>query len=283
MSVAYFNGKFVGSNDPVVPIDERGHQFGDGVYEVIRIYNNKPFMLEEHLDRLYMSAEAIALAFDQSRESFKEIIFQLIERSGLDNLDVYLQITRGLAPRNHLFPDAPVSISMTAKPFRSIPAEFRERGAKAILHPDERWMNCYIKSLNLLPNLLAKQEAHKAGCLEAILHRDGKLTEGTSSNVFVIKDSRIRTTPLSRHILAGITRMAVQRIAQAAAIPFEERHVAIEELYEADEVFITSTTSEVMPIVQVGEKLIGDGQPGQLTRLLQRHFQALTTAVTADA
>lgn len=284
MSVAYFNGTFVDSNDPLVPIDERGHQFGDGVYELIRIYNSKPFMLEEHLDRLYMSAKAIALPFDQERESFKEIIFQLIERSGLDNLDVYMQITRGMAPRNHLFPDAPVSISMTAKPFRSIPPELREKGAKAILHPDERWMNCYIKSLNLLPNILAKQEAHKAGCLEAILHRDGKLTEGTSTNVYVIKDSRIQTTPLSRHILAGITRMAVQKIAMEAAIPFEEKHVDIEELYEADEVFITSTTNEVMPIVQVGDKLIGDGQPGPMTRLLQRHFQELTTTtVSADA
>lgn len=277
MSIAYFNGRFVDSVDPVVPIDERGHQFGDGVYEVIRIYNKKPFMLDEHLDRLYMSAEAIALPFRQERESFQAIIHQLIEKSGLDNLDVYLQITRGMAPRNHLFPDCPVSVSMTAKPFRSIPAELREKGAKAILHPDERWANCYIKSLNLLPNILAKQKAHEQGCLEAILFRDGSITEGTSSNVFVIKDSCLYTTPLSRHILAGITRMAVQQIAAEAALTFTEKHVTLEELAEADEVFITSTTSEIMPVVQVEEKIIGAGQPGPITRLLQEKYTVRTS------
>ncbi|USG67010.1 D-amino-acid transaminase [Brevibacillus ruminantium] len=282
MSVAYFNGRFVDSRDPVVPIDERGHQFGDGVYEVIRIYNNKPFMLEEHLDRLYMSAEAIALPFREARESFKAVIFELISRSNLTDLDVYVQITRGMAARNHLFPDCPVSISMTAKPFRSISAELREKGAKTILHPDERWTNCYIKSLNLLPNILAKQKAHEQGCLEAILHRDGKITEGTSSNVFVVKGGRVQTTPLSRHILAGITRMAVQRVAAELGVDFQEKYVDLQELYEADELFITSTTSEIMPVVQVDGKTIGIGEPGPVTRLLQKHYKKRTEGVSGE-
>ncbi|QCJ44464.1 D-amino-acid transaminase [Bacillus sp. S3] len=273
MSLAYFNGKFVEPNESVVPIDERGHQFGDGVYEVIRIYDGKPFMMDEHLDRLYKSADAIKLRIDPNREAFKNSMLELTQRSGLTNLDLYVQVTRGMAPRNHLFPECPVSVSMTAKPFRIIPVG--EQGASVILHPDERWANCYIKSLNLLPNILAKQVAYEKGYLEAILVRDGKVTEGTSSNVYIVKNSSVITTPLSKHILSGITRMAVKNLAEHLKIPFVEKQFTPDEMIQADEVFITSTTLEITPIIRVDDKQINDGTPGSVTKALKEQFKQI--------
>ncbi|WP_282942682.1 D-amino-acid transaminase [Paenibacillus sp. RC67] len=277
MSIAYLNGIFIKPDEPAIPIDERGHQFGDGIYEVMRFYNGKPFMLDEHLDRLFQSASAIRLKLQQDREALKQIIYELVNRSGMTNLDVYIQITRGIASRNHLFPDCPVSIAMTAKPFREIPAEAREEGASGMLHPDERWENCYIKSLNLLPNILAKQAAYEQGCLEAILVRNGQVTEGTSSNVYMVKQSTIFTTPLSKHILSGITRIAVKAIAEDLAIPFVERYFTPDELLQADEVFVTSTTLEIMPIVRFdGDRQILDGKPGPIANALYDRFKRIT-------
>lgn len=277
MSIAYLNGIFIQPDEPALPIDERGHQFGDGIYEVMRIYNGKPFMLDEHLERLYRSASAIRLKLQHDREAFKQIVTELVQRSGLADLDVYVQVTRGIAARNHLFPDCPVSIAMTAKPFREIPAEARSEGASAMLHPDERWENCYIKSLNLLPNILAKQAAFEKGCLEAILVRNGRVTEGTSSNVYIVKQSTLYTTPLSNHILSGITRIAVKKLAEELGIPFEETYFTPEELLQADEVLITSTTLEIMPIVRFeGDCQIGNGQPGPVTKALYERFNQIT-------
>ncbi|MGE7762237.1 D-amino-acid transaminase [Peribacillus sp. NPDC097895] len=273
MISAYFNGKFVEPNESVIPIDERGHQFGDGVYEVIRIYDSKPFMMDEHLDRLYRSADAIKLRIDPNREALKNTMLELIQKSGLTNLDLYVQVTRGMAPRNHLFPDGPVSVSMTAKPFRSTPVG--DKGASVILHPDERWENCYIKSLNLLPNILAKQLAYEQGFLEAILVRDGKVTEGTSSTVYIVKDSSIITTPLSKHILSGITRMVVKNLAGYLRIPFVEKQFTPDQMVKADEIFITSTTLEITPIVRVDDKQIKDGTTGTVTKALQEQFKTI--------
>ncbi|MFC4801304.1 D-amino-acid transaminase [Neobacillus sp. GCM10023253] len=271
MISAYFNGKFVDADDPVIPIDERGHQFGDGVYEVIRIYNGKPFMLEKHVERLYQSAYAIKLQIDPDRDALKDTMLELIQKSGLINLDLYVQVTRGIAPRNHLFPECPVSVSMTVKPFRTI--QIGEKGAGVTLLPDDRWQNCYIKSLNLLPNILAKQSAYEKGFLEAILIRDGKVTEGTSSNVYIVKNSTIITAPLSKHILSGITRMAVKDITIETGIPFIEKQFTPDEMIQADEIFITSTTMEIMPIVRVEDHEINGGEVGTITRTLQERFK----------
>lgn len=276
MSIAWFNGRFVEVEESVVPIDERGHQFGDGVYEVIRVYDGKPFMLDEHVDRLFQSANAIRLQMDVERENLTNTMNELIQKSGLTNLDLYVQVTRGIAPRNHLFPECPVSISMTAKPFRTIPTG--ENSASVLLHPDERWANCYIKSLNLLPNILAKQSAHEKGYLEAILVRDGKITEGTSSNVYMVKNDAVITTPLSKNILSGITRMAVQSIANTLSIPFIEKSFTPEELKQADEVFITSTTLEIRSITKVDDAIIRQGEIGPVTKALQEQFKQKTGA-----
>jgi D-alanine transaminase len=283
MSLAYINGLFLPLDEPAVPIDERGHQFGDGVYEYIRIYGGKPFMLEEHLDRLIYSAEKIRLDLIPDKPFFRTIIDDLKNRSSLTDLDIYLQVTRGIAPRNHIFPKCPVSVSMTAKPLRAVPIEAREAGAAIYLHPDERWLNCHIKSLNLLPNILAKQAAADNGCLEAILVRDEYVTEGSSSNVYIIQKGSIRTAPLTNKILAGITRIAVKQLALELDIPFLEQPFTPEELRGADEAFITSTSLEIMPVVRFEDGLaIGDGKPGPLTRALSERFRLLTGQMDAE-
>jgi D-alanine transaminase len=278
-SIGYFNGEFIPVEQLVVPIDERGHQFGDGVYEVIRVYDGKFFMLEAHIDRLFMSAEAIRLQVVYSKEEMLKIIRDAFEKSGLTDCDVYIQITRGIATRKHLFPDAPVSISMTVRPMRVIQDSVRQAGMTAIFHEDERWKNCYIKSLNLLPNILAKQKAQDAGCYEAILVEDGFVTEGTSSNVYMVKDHVIYTTPLSKRILAGITRIAVGKLASEQGIPFVEKQFTTAELLQADEVFITSTTNEIMPIVLIDGQEIGEGTGGELTLGLNEKFMELARSV----
>ncbi len=273
MELGYVNGKFVSLDEKVIPIDERGHQFGDGVYEVIRFYGGKPFMLAEHLERLMKSAKAIRLPVTQSADDFRQIISTAVEKSGLSDCYVYLQITRGIAKRNHLFPDVPVSVTMTVREATPLAAEVREKGVSAITREDERWANCYIKSLNLLPNILAKQEAHDAGAFEAILIRDGVVTEGSSSNVFIVKNGTVITPPLSKHILAGITRMAVLNILKETGIPYEEKNFSEKELLGADEVFITSTTSEVLPVVSINGLPVGSGKPGELTKWIYKEFQ----------
>jgi D-alanine transaminase len=275
MGIGYINGKFTNLDDLVLPIDERGHQFGDGVYEVIRVYNGTPFMLDEHLDRLINSSKAIKLPITQTVEDFKNLILEAVDKSQLTDCNVYMQITRGIVTRNHLFPTVPVSITMTVRPAKLISQTTREKGETAIFHEDERWANCYIKSLNLLPNILAKQTAFEAGCYEAILVRDGYVTEASSSNVFIIKDGKVYTTPLSKHILPGITRMAVKHATKLLNIDFIDKKFTPEELLEADEVFVTSTTSEVLPIVEVDGKLIGTGKPGEVTNRIYQQFSEL--------
>ncbi|MFE8699266.1 D-amino-acid transaminase [Cytobacillus sp. FJAT-54145] len=273
MEIGYINGEFVSLNEKVIPIDERGHQFGDGVYEVIRIYDGKPFMMEEHLERLINSAKAIRLPITESVDDFKSLIMKAVEKSELHNCNVYLQITRGIATRQHLFPNVPASISMTVREANPLSDEMRNTGVTAITHEDERWANCYIKSLNLLPNILAKQVAHEAGCFEAILVRDGYVTEGTSSNMFIVKNGAVYTTPLSKHILPGITRIAVKEIANPLQINFYEEHFTEDQLMSAEEIFMTSTTAEVLPIVRVNDKPIGHGVPGEVTKKLYEQFK----------
>ncbi|OMP66498.1 D-amino-acid transaminase [Domibacillus epiphyticus] len=272
MAIAYLNGKIISSNDPVLPIDERGHQFGDGVYEVIRVYNGRVFMMPEHMERFFKSAEAIKLNVGKSSEEIMAIVDDLIERSGLQDCDVYMQATRGIAPRNHLFPNVPASISMTVKPSKHVNEEVRESGAKIKLLPDERWQNCWIKSLNLLPNILAKQEAFESGALEAVLIRDGYITEGSSSNFFIVKNGEILTAPATNHILHGITRIAVKEMALELDIPFREQAFTSDELLAADEAFLTSTTQEILPVVEVDGQKIGNGKPGEVVKKLYELF-----------
>ncbi len=272
MAMGYLNGKFINSSDPVLPIDERGHQFGDGVYEFIRVYNGRPFMMDQHMERLFKSAEAIRLNIGKTVEDIIAIVENLIERSGEANCDVYMQATRGIAPRDHLFPNVEASISMTVKPFKLISDDIRKVGATVKLLPDERWQNCWIKSLNLLPNILAKQAAFEVGALEAVLVRDGFITEGSSSNFFIVKNGEILTAPATNHILHGITRIAVKEIAMELGITLKEQAFTPDELLAADEAFLSSTGLEILPVTEVDEQKIGNGCPGTVTVTLYEEF-----------
>ncbi|WP_245579665.1 D-amino-acid transaminase [Alteribacter aurantiacus] len=275
VSIGYINGKYVELDELAIPIEERGHQFGDGVYEVIRYYDGKGFMLEEHLERLKESTEAIRINLEGGIEPIRSIIEEGVKKAGIPDCYVYLQITRGIAERNHLFPGSEVkpSISMTVK--KMVPRKKEaEEGVGVITHPDERWANCYIKSLNLLPNILAKQTAADAGCFEAILIKDNYVTEGTQSTMFIVEGVTVVTPPLSKQILPGITRIAVLDICKIAGIKLEEREISKEELFNADEVFLTSTMSEVMPITSIDNQKVGTGEPGNITKVLMELFVA---------
>jgi D-alanine transaminase len=275
MEVAYYKDKFLtGVEESVVPIQERGHQFGDGIYEVVRVYDKKPFMIEEHLDRFEHSAEAILLKLPYTREQLKEIISQGIERSEEDHVDVYFQVTRGIAPRLHFFPDVPAVFSMIVKPSRQIDPVKKQNGVSVTLLDDERWSNCYIKSLNLLPNVLAKQIAVNKGSEEAILVKNGYVTEGSSSNIFVIKNNTLYTTPATKGILHGITRKAVFKLAEKHNISIKEENFTPDFLKSADEAFITSTTAEILPIHTVDETALPTHFT--ITHQLQESFRSLT-------
>jgi D-alanine transaminase len=275
LSIAFINGEFVDVNQRVLPIDERGHQFGDGVYEVVKVYHSTPFLLNEHLQRLQNSAENIQIKLPYSLQEIEAIILQGIEKSGLADAEVYFQITRGIAPRNHLFPDVPPSFTMTIKPSRVVPQKSYEEGVSTILVEDDRWAKCYIKSLNLLPNILAKQLAASNGHFEAIMVKDGYVTEGTSSNVFAVKAGCLYTTPLTSNILPGITRAAILKLAEKKGIPFVEENFTSTFLLEADEVFMTSTSVEVLPVRLVDGNLIGTGNPGEVTKTIHEALKEL--------
>ncbi|MFA9555970.1 aminotransferase class IV [Evansella sp. AB-rgal1] len=251
--VAYYNRQFVDINDPVIPIQERGHQFGDGVYEVVRVYDGKPFLLDEHLVRLKKSAEAIELTLPYSFEQMKGIIEEGLRLSGIENAEVYFQITRGISPRQHHYPEVPAVFSMTVRNARKISDENKRDGISVVILDDVRWANCFIKSLNLLPNIMAKHKAMANGHGEAIFVKDGIITEGSSSNLFVVKDGVIHTHPANKAILHGITRAQVISLAEKRGIPVKEEAFDVNFFLGADEAFITSTSVEMLAIHTINE------------------------------
>jgi D-alanine transaminase len=254
--------------------EERGVQFGDGIYEVIRVYDGKCYLLKDHVDRLFRSAEAIRLELSFSKEEITDNLLELLNRNQMEkDGHIYLQITRGSAPRTHEFP-ANVEPNLYAY-VKNMPrhTELLNHGVETILTRDVRWENCYIKSLNLLPNVLAKQEAKEQGRFEAILHRDGLVTEGSSSNIFLIKDGILYTHPATNRILHGCVRAAVLGFARKQNIKVVEEAFDVKDIQHADEMFMTSSTSEVMPIVKVDDVTIGDGKPGTVTRSLQQAYE----------
>lgn len=273
MEKVIVDGHIVDRDKVNIDMEDRGYQFGDGVYEVIRVYEGRFFTAKEHLERLYRSLEKVKITLEMSLEEMKSNLQQLIEANGLDCGFVYLQITRGAAPRAHIFPGENVKPVLTAYT-REMPRPYaaHKEGVKALLADDIRWLRCDIKSLNLLPNLLAKQTAAEKGCYEAILHRGDTVTEGSSSNVFIVKNGEIKTHPATNLILNGITRQVIARICGENDIPFREETFTVDELLNADEVFVASTTSEVMPVIQVDDAVYNGGEPGTLTKRLQKLF-----------
>ncbi|PLR81469.1 D-amino-acid transaminase [Bacillus canaveralius] len=276
MEIGFINGEFIDINKAVLPIDERGHQFGDGVYEVVKVYDSSPFLLDEHLLRLEKSASEIRINLPYTLHEVKKIIMDGLSLSQLQEAEIYFQVTRGIATRNHLFPKVPASFTMTIRPARIVLKQYYNDGISATLSNDERWTNCHIKSLNLLPNVIAKQKAFDSGYFEAILvTKDAYITEGTSSNIFVVKNNKLYTTPLTCNILPGITRAAVLAIAKEKQIIFKEESFSTTFLMDADEVFMTSTSVEILPICSVDHNLISNGKPGPITKSLYEAYSQL--------
>ncbi|GLG00066.1 D-alanine aminotransferase [Alicyclobacillus hesperidum subsp. aegles] len=248
--VGYYNGEFVTPDSGIVPLDERGHQFGDGVYEVIRCYNGRPFLLDWHLDRLWMSLQAIRIVPPFTKNECASLIERLIAESREPESSIYLQVTRGSAVRNHLFPEPTVKANVSAT-VRPVTPQTSKAPGTLLMMADERWANAWIKTINLLPNILAKQTAHDMGADEALLVRDGAMIESASSNLWFVRDNQLITAPADRYILNGITRRFVMQLANQLGIAVHESKLPVEELSAVDAIFITGTLTEVFPIQRV--------------------------------
>lgn len=270
---AFLSGEFMPVSEARISIEDRGFQFGDGLFEVVRRYPDGLFELTRHLQRLSRSAEVLGFTLPYSGEQMAEFARELARRNDVADGELYIQATRGTAPRRHYFPEGvPPTVVMTLRPVRPISPEYRENGAPAITFPDIRWGWCHLKTINLLPNVLAKQAAHQAGVYEALFVRDGRLvTEGASSNVF-LWDGQAWITPVVDNILPGVTREIAIELIRSLSLAVLEVPVPLEYLFGAREAFLTSTVSEIMPLVQVDGRVIGNGLPGRITRRLKELF-----------
>ena len=275
--IAFDNGRFLPWKEATVSIDDRGFQFGDGVYEVIRTYRGTPFELAAHLGRLERSTKELSLALPYSRAQWAQWIQQGLSQAGYQEAKIYIQITRGVAPRDHAFPSntAP-TVVMTIKELHPLNLQTRQDGVTACTCDDLRWARCDIKSVNLLGNVLAREEAKKAGVFETILVKDGLVTEGSLSNVMAVQSGTIVTAPEGPRILSGVTRTVVLGLAKKEHIPVDERFISVDSLYAADEVFLTGTTLEVLGVVQIDGKTIESGRPGPITQTLAARWALLT-------
>lgn len=275
--LTYFNGEMVEPGAKMVSLDDRGYCFGDGVYEVVRVYNGRAFAFSYHQDRLYRSMREMDIPVRMPPDELQELHEIMIEQSEITDGYIYLQITRGVSPRHHAFERSTLEpqMYMFIKPITKDLSVLQE-GVKAITLPDERWARVDIKTLNLIPNILAQTKAEKKGAYTAILVRDGIVTEGATSNVFVMKDGVCYTHPANHHILKGITRqLVVTRVAPTAGITIIEREFDEAFLKDADEIFFTDTIGGIIPITTLNREPVGDGKPGKAAKVLAEQLQHL--------
>lgn len=268
----YLNGEYLPLEEARISVLDRGFLFGDGIYEVIPVYSGRPFHFVEHMRRLEQSLAGIRLDNPHGRDRWRQIIEPLLA-AGQDQ-SVYLQITRGFAEkRDHAFPK-PTKPTVFVMASELKEAEGKLRGVKALSVDDTRWGFCNVKAITLLANILTRQQAIDQGCAEAVLVRDGYVTEGAASNIFAVVDGILMTPPKSREILPGITRDAVLEIAGSNAIPCSEEVISLEALRSADEIWITSSTREIVPVVELDGRPVADGKPGPLFRRMDSLFQS---------
>lgn len=275
--LTYFNGEMVEPGAKVVSLDDRGYCFGDGVYEVVRVYNGRAFAFSYHQDRLYRSMREMDIPVRMPPDELQELHEIMIEQSEITDGYIYLQITRGVTPRHHAFERSKLEpqMYMFIKPITTDLSALQQ-GVKAITLPDERWARVDIKTLNLIPNILAQTKAEKKGAYTAILVRDGIVTEGATSNVFVMKDGVCYAHPADHHILKGITRqLVVTRVAPTAGITVIEREFDEAFLQDADEIFFTDTIGGIIPITTLNREPVGDGKPGKAAKVLAEQLQHL--------
>lgn len=273
MDIYFFKNDFVNKKDVLISPDDRGYYFGDGIYEVFRVYNGKIYEQAAHMQRLQRTASEVRIELPFTIEKMGHILTQLIEMNDLNEGTVYMQITRGEAPRAHPFPAQAVPILLAYCTEVRRPIATIHNGINAITLEDIRWLRCDLKTLNLLPNVMAKQAALDHGVQEVVLHRSGTVTECSASNLMMIKDGVLYTHPANHLILHGITRAVVLRLAHSLNITVKEESFTTEKLLMADEAFITGTTVEITPILQIDGKAIGHGAPGPITRTLQSEFE----------
>ena len=269
--VLYVNGRFTTTDERVLGVEDRGFQFGDAVYEVFKFLGKRPIFLAEHHRRMESGLRTIGIPSPWDEARFAAVVGELLERTAFDDGIVYVQVSRGEARRAHFYPDdmTPTVIAYS-RSFAFPDAAAKERGIAVVTTPDLRWRQCQVKSVNLLPNAMAKKKAQRAGATEAIFVGDGVVREGASSSFFGVRGGRAVTHPLDDHILPGVVRDHVLRLARAANIGVDERPLREDELHEIDEAFITSTTMGVMPVVAIDGGAVGNGVRGAITTTLQR-------------
>ncbi len=274
--LAYLNGSFCPIEEARVSIEDRGFQFGDGVYEVIVTYAGKPFLLSDHMKRLRTSAGAIGLPYDFDGQPLEPIVEEGLRRTGLADAIVYIQLTRGAASRSHVYEDGMTpTVVMTFKPFESLPESLRENGVAVMTVPEMRWAKCFIKAITLLPNILAKNEAKHRGFFDAIFVTDkDEVRESTAANVFVVRNGAMRIPPRNESILHGITQGFIMKCAESINLPLEEGRVTLDDLLNADEVFLSSTTVEVLPVTRIDKTVVGSGQAGPVSLRMFEAFRA---------
>lgn len=272
--IVYYNGSFVEKSEICISPDDRGFLFGDGTYEVIRVYNRSIFRLTDHLQRLQRSLREIRMTGVDLDDLAKVLNTLVKKNSGLSgNAAIYIQITRGIATRSHRFPATLCPTVYAAVSEAVIDPKLRKNGVKIILVPDQRWGRCDIKSISLLANVLAAEEAHRQDAYEAIFMREGLITEGTRTNIALVSGGTVRTHPLDHYILGGITRDIVLELCGKMQIPVSEQPFHQDQLLEADEIFIMGTTTEICPVIQVNDLIIRNGEPGPVTMKIQKAFR----------
>lgn len=272
----YLNGKFMPLEEAYVPVLDRGFIFGDGVYEVIPVYSRRAFRLQEHMKRLQDSLDGIRLPNPHTAAEWAALIDELIAHNPGEDQYLYLHITRGVARRDHAFPQPPVSptVYMMSSPLQQPAAGLLASGVSAVTAVDNRWLRCDIKAISLLPNVLLRQIAVDAGCAETILIRDDSfMTEGAASNIFVVKNGTLFAPPKDNLMLPGITYDVILELAAANQIPFQVRKISKDEVFNADELLLTSSTKEVLPVTVVNGKPVGSGKPGAMFTRLHTLYQ----------
>ncbi len=278
----YLNGEFLPLAEARVPVLDRGFVFGDGVYEVAPVYGRVPFRWPQHHARLVRNLGKLRIDDPMDAAGWRALVDALVARHPWDDQFVYVQVTRGVAKRDHAFPKgvAPTVFAMSS-PLPPIPAGQVEHGVATITLPDERWLHCDIKSISLLGNVLARQAAVDAGALECVMFRDGMLTEGSASNVWVVRDGRVLAPPRDNRILEGIRYGLIEELCAAEGLPFEVRPIPRDEALSADELMLSSATKEVLPITRIDGRPVGAGVPGPVFRRLHAAYQRAKAASTA--
>lgn len=276
MSLAYLNGEYLPVEQCRIPALDRGFIFGDAIYELIPVYFAQPFQLQAHLARLRRSLEQVSITNPHSDYDWQQLISVLIENANLDQCSIYIQVTRGVAPRDHAYPAAATpTVFAMVNPWPKLDEKMLTQGLSAMTVEDMRWNRCDIKVTSLLANVMMKQQAIEAHAHEAIFVRDNTVLEGSSTNVFVVRDKQVYTAPKNNLVLPGITRDVVVNLVRSCDMSMHEEAVSMEDLTTADEVWLTSSTKECLPVTHLNQYQVGNGEPGHMWRAVYDSFQAL--------